>query len=384
MAISKRKNKAGKITGYQVLIDRRDPVTGIRNRMVVGTYATKKAATKAEANALTERERGTLLTPDTTTVGDLLDEYLRVEVPRTVRPENRQTYESVIRNHLKPVLGHVQARKLSPEHVEKLLGDMQASGYSSSLISKARMRLSSALRMGVRWGIVGTNVAEIARSPKIIYKRATIWTPEAVTRFLDVARDETHWPFWLLLVETGARQSELLGLSWQDVDLDRATLRIGRRTVRLLNGTPILKDGGKSAASSRMIGLTKGTVGELRSWRTRFLEQKLAAGPEWNPDGLLFTTASGKPLSSNNIRRIFDRIVTAAGVPKITPHAVRKTAITLALANGASPKAVAARAGHADARVTLDVYSQVTSEMDTHLLDIVSAIMPDRSARETS
>lgn len=105
------------------------------------------------------------------------------------------------------------------EHVEKLLSNLQHAGYSSSLITKVRMRLSSALNLGIRWNIVSRNVAAVAKPPKITYKRATIWTPEEVVTFLNVARKDTHWPLWLLMVETGARQSELLGLSWQDVDL---------------------------------------------------------------------------------------------------------------------------------------------------------------------
>lgn len=376
VAILKRQPKAGKVR-YQVLIDRRDPVTGTRNRMVVGTYSTKREAEKAEANATTERERGTLLKPDTTTVGELLDEYLRVEVPRTVRPENRQPYESIIKNHLKPAIGRVQARKLTVEHVEKLLAAMQARGLSSSLTTKTRMRLSSALKLGVRWGIVNTNVAEFARPPKISYRKAPIWKPADVAAFLDTAADDALWPLWLLMVETGARTSELLGLSWEDVGFDRGTLRIGRRTVRLLKGTPTVKDGGKSAAAARTIRLTPGTVAELRTARTRWLERKLAAA-DWDGD-LLFCTRDGKPLSANNLRKVFDRVVLAAGVPAITPHAIRKTAITLALANGASPKAVASRVGHADARVTLDIYSSITSEMDDALLDIVTAIVPQRA-----
>lgn len=377
MAILKRRNKDKKVVGYQVLIDRRDPVTGERKRVTVGTYATKREAQNAEAKAITERERGTLLKPDTTTVGELLDEYLRVEVPRTVRPENRQPYASIIANHLKPTLGTIQARKLTVEHVERLLADMQERGLSSSLMTKARMRLSSALKLGVRWGIVATNVADAARPPKITYKKATIWTPAEVETFLDSAADDELWPLWLLMVETGARTSELLGVAWEDVNLDRGTLRIGRQTIRLLKGTPTLRDGGKTVAASRTIGLTAGTVAELRAYRTRWLERKLAA-PEW-PSDLLFTTRDGKPLSANNLRKVFDRVVKDASVPAITPHAIRKTAITLALANGASPKAVAARVGHADSRVTLDIYSSITSDMDSALLDIVERIVPRRN-----
>ena len=150
----------------------------------------------------------------------------------------------------------MQARKLTVEHVEKLLAEMQERGLSSSLMTKTRMRLSSALKMGMRWGIVATNVADITRPPRIAYKKATIWTPAEVATFLETAASDDLWPLWLLMVETGARTSELFGLAWEDLSLDRGTLRIGRRVIRLLNGTPTAKDGGKSQAASRSIRLT--------------------------------------------------------------------------------------------------------------------------------
>lgn len=381
MSIVKRTLKradpaTNKKTAYLVRVEgRRDPVTGKR-RQYSKQVATMKGAKALEAEWTAEVARGTALIPSKATITDLLDEYLRIEVPRTVRPENRQTYESVIERHLKPAIGDVLAQSLTVEHVEKRLAEMQGAGYSASLITKARMRLGSALKMGARWGIVSTNVAEFAKPPKITYKRATIWTPAEIVAFLRTAERDGHWPLWLLLVETGARQSELLGISWLDVDFERGTLRLGRRVVRLLKGTPTLKDGGKSAAASRTIALTPRTVAELKTWRLRWLERKLASDPEWNPDDLLFTTGTGTPLSANNLRKPFNRIVAAAGVTAITPHAIRKAAITYALANGASPKAVAGRAGHADARVTLDIYSQVTASQEAQLLDIVSAIIP--------
>lgn len=376
MSITKRLDKDGK-NRWLVRIESPDPATGKRQRVTVGTFATKREAEREAAMAISQRERGTLLNPDRTTIGELLDEFLHVEVPRTVRPENRQPYASIIKNHLLPTLGNVQARKLKVEQVEKLLADMQARGLSSSLITKTRMRLSSALKMGMRWGIVSTNVAELAKPPKITYRKVRIWTQVDVDAFLDAATDDDLWPLWLLIVETGARTSELLGLGWEDADLERGTLRFGRRTVRLLNGTPTLKDGGKSSAAARTLRLTPGTVTELRTYRDRWLARKLAAS-DWEGD-LLFCTRDGKPLSANNLRKVFARIVRAAGIPAITPHAIRKTVITLAISNGASPKAVATRVGHADARVTIEVYSSVTASMDDALLDIVAAIVPQRS-----
>ena len=384
MSITKRTLKTpdpvtGRKVAYLVRVENPTPhpTTG-RRRWRSRQVATSDEAKTLQAEWTTEFKRGTALEPSTTTVGQLLDEWLRVELPRSVRPENRQPYEIVVNRHLKPTLGDVLVRKLTVQHVERLLSGMQDRGLSSSLITKTRMRLSSALRMAVRWQIIGTNVADAAKPPTITYKKAGIWTPADVAAFLNIASDDPLWPLWLLMVETGARTSELLGLTWQDVNLDTGTLRIGRQVIRLLKGTPTVKDGGKSKAAGRTVRLTAGTVAELRAYRTTWLERKLAA-PVWE-GSFLFCTRDGKPLSANNLRKVFDRIVTAAGVPAITPHAVRKTAITLALANGASPKAVAGRVGHADSRVTLDIYSSITSDMDDALLEIVTALVPPRKA----
>jgi integrase len=379
MSITKRTDMSGK-TRYLVRVESPDPVTGKRRRVTVGTFATKREAEKQEAKAITERERGTLLNPDRTTVGELLDRYLETEVPRTVKPENRQEYDVVIRKHLKPTLGSLKVRKLTVEHVERLYADLQAFGYSSSLIKKCHMRLSSALRLAKRWNIVAENVCDVAKPPKLTYKQPQIWTPDDVAAFLDVAADDDLYAYWLLLVETGARTSELLGVTWNDVDLERGTIRFGAQVVRLLKGTPIVKQDAKTDAGRRTIRLTAGTVDELKTYRTTWLTWKLVSGqPDWNPHGLVFCAPSGRPRNARNIRRTFDRIVKTAGVKPISPHGIRKTHITTTIANGANVKAVAARVGHRDITTTLKTYTALTVAMDDELMGIVEAVVPRRT-----
>lgn len=378
MAIYKRQDKNGKAR-YMVRIESTDPVTGKRRRVTVGTFATKREAEREQAKAITERERGTLLQPDTTTVGELLDRYLETEVPKTVKPENRAEYEVIIRKHLKPALGNVLVRKLTVEHVERLFADLQAAGYSSTTIKKAHLRLGAALRLAKRWNLVHDNVCDVAKPPKLEYKKPKVWSPDDVAAFLDAAEDDHLYAYWLLLVETGARTSELLGLTWKDVNFDRGTLRLGQQVVRLLKGTPILKQDAKTEAGRRTIRLTAGTVDVLRTYRRSWLERKLASGdPDWNPDDLIFCTSTGKPYNAYNLRRNFDRIVKEAGIPPITPHGVRKSHITMAIANGANVKAVAARVGHADVTTTLGVYTSLTASMDDDLLNIVEAVVTRR------
>jgi len=378
MSIAKRTDTSGKAR-YFVRVESPDPVTGKRRRVTVGTFPTKREAEKAEAKAVTERERGTLLNPDTTTVAELLDRYLETEVPKTVKPENREEYEIIIRKHLKPTLGNVKVRKLTVEHVERLFAELQAAGYSSTTIKKCHLRLGAALRLAKRWNIVHDNVCDVAKPPKLEYKKSRIWTPDDAAAFLDVAADDSLYAYWLLLVETGARTSELLGITWDTVDFERGTLRLGEQVIRLLKGAPILKQDGKTEAGRRTIRLTAGTVDELRTYRRAWLERKLASGEiGWNTYNLVFCTSTGKPYNAHNVRRSFDRIVKEAGVPAISPHSVRKSHITMAIANGASVKAVAARVGHADVTTTLATYSMLTASMDDQLMSIMEAAIPHR------
>ena len=361
-----------------------DPKSGKRTNQTVGTYRTKREAEKAENAALVERDRGTLLLPDRTTVGELLDRWLEVDVPRAVRPENMVTYEVIVRKHLKPAFGNVLVRRLTVEAVERFYADLQAAGYSSSLIKKCHMRLSSALRMAKRWGLVGENVCDLVKPPELSYKQSTAWTPVEVGAFLlEAERDGMH-PYWILAVETGARTSELLGISWNDIDFEKGTARFGQQVVRLLHGTPIVKKDAKTEAGRRTVRLTVQMAEDLKAHRRRWLERKLAA-PEWeNPYDLVFCTASGRPINARHVRRSFDRLVEASGVTAISPHGMRRTHVTHAIGAGANLKAVAARVGHRDLTTTIRTYQKLTDGMEDELLAVVEAIVPRRAKAVSS
>jgi integrase len=173
------------------------------------------------------------------------------------------------------------------------------------------------------------------------------------------------YPYWALAVEMGARTSELLGLGWSDFDRERGTITIGRRAVRLIRGTPILKTGAKTAAGRRTIRLTETMVAALTAHHER--QQKRYESPEWIDNDLIFPTATGRPVNPAHVRRSFDRLVGHANVKRLTPHGMRKSHITALIAGGANIKAVAARVGHRDIATTLKTYTALTASMQDEL-----------------
>src|SRR5215213_64178 len=246
-----------------------DPETGNRKLQIVGIYASKTEAQREGARAVEQRQRGTLREPTDMTVGELLNVWLEQEMPKTVRPENQENYRIVVSKHLNPALGSTRVQRLSVQAIEAFYATLTESGYSSSLVRKCHQRLSSALKLAKRWGWIAENPCDMATVPKLTHKDPEVWTPVESARFLAVAADDHLHPYWALAIETGARTSELLGLGWTDCDLDRGTLTIGRRAVRLLKGTPILKEGAKTAAGRRTIRLTEGMLAAIKQHRER-------------------------------------------------------------------------------------------------------------------
>ena len=360
-----------------------DSASGTRKLQTVGIYPTKTEAQREGACAVEQRQRGTLLQPSDMTVGELLDLWLEQEMPKTVRPENQETYRIVVTKHLKPALGSLRVQRLTVHAIEALYAKLGEEGYSPSLIRKCHLRLSSELKLARRWGWVVENPCDVATVPRLTYKDPDVWTPIDTDKFLQVAALDTMHPYWALAVETGARTSELLGLGWTDCDLERGTLTIGRRAVRLLKGTPILKEGAKTAAGRRTIRLTEGIVSALRDHRDRQDERRRKV-PNWLDNDLIFPTASGRPVNPSHLRRSFDRLVRQAGVKHLTPHGMRKSHITALIAGGANVKAVAARVGHRDITTTLKTYTALTASMQDELHSLVESLAAGRRASTSS
>lgn len=376
MAIVKRLTEDGK-PRYLVRIATYDPISGKRQNKNIGTYRTKSEAQAKEREARTERDRGTLVDPQKLTLSALLDKYLAQEMPKTVKVENQATYQIVVEKHLKPALGYIKVQKLTAEHIDAFYGQLIERGYSPSLIRKCHQRLSTSLRMAMRWQIVHRNVAEAVTPPKMTTNAPKVWTPAEAARFLAVANahQEPLLLYWILMYETGARTSELLGVSWNDIDFDRRTIRFGVQVVRLLGGTTIVKPGGKTDAAARTISLTHHTVEMLRDHRKQWVAVKLAAHEWADEHELVFVSKSGRPLNARNVRRAFDRVVELAEVPKISPHGVRKSFITSAIQAGGPLKAIAARVGHRDVSTTLRTYTALTRGQDDQLMGIIEGFM---------
>jgi len=184
-------------------------------------------------------------------------------------------------------------------------------------------------------------------------------SPAQALVFLEAARGDRLEALYVLAINAGLRQGELLGLRWQDMDLEGGKLQVRQQLTRTKDGLTFTTP--KSAKSRRSIKLTSSAVEALRRHRNRQDQERMALDAGlWNDNDLVFPTKIGTPLDVANLTYgSFRPLLERAGLYKIRFHDLRHTCATLLLSKGAHPKIVQEMLGHASIIVTLDTYSHV-------------------------
>src|SRR5829696_7157952 len=182
-----------------------------------------------------------------------------------------------------------------------------------------------------------------------------------LTLSLEAARGNRLEALYVLAVTAGLRIGELLGLKWEDIDLDAETLRVRRTKSRAKTGpTFTAPKNGKG----RQLRLTRRAVESLKSHKAAQNAERLGIGDLWQDNGLVFCTMGGKPLDFQNLRAAsFKPLLKEAGLPDIRFHDLRHTCATLLLTRGHQPKLVQELLGHSSVAMTLDRYSHVLPGM---------------------
>ena len=353
--------------GEGSIIRRKDGLYMARYTLQTGTGSKRKALygkTRQEVSeklnkALADRDGGLIFDAENLTVGEYLDRWLRDSVQGSVRASTYKSYGQQVRRYLKPSLGQMKLRKLSPMHVQWLYREMQDRGLSARTVQYAHVVLHRALEQATRWGMVGRNVAEDVDSPQVKREEMRPLNRDQTRALLKAAEGNRLEALYILAVHTGMRPGELLALKWDDIDLDSGTLQLNRALSDGEFTTP------KTARSRRRIKLTSASVKALRAHRKRQLEERMQRAGLWQDYGLVFPSTVGTPINHRNLVRSFKSLLTCAGLSQaVRLYDLRHTCATLLLSRDVHPKYVQELLGHASIALTLDTYSHVIPGMD--------------------
>lgn len=201
--------------------------------------------------------------------------------------------------------------------------------------------------------------------------------------------DRLH-ALYTLALDSGARQGELLGLRWSDLDMTAGAIKITRTLVRGVRlgvhselGVPQTEwifTEPKTASSRRTIPIGRTTLEALRTHRKLQAEDRLRAGSMWHDGDLIFASTIGTPLDASNIRVLYRAQLRGAALPMIRFHDLRHTTATLLLEAGVHPRAVADRLGHATPSLVMNTYGHVTQRMQAGATAAMDAVLSGASA----
>lgn len=313
------------------------------------------------AKALSNRADGLVFDAGALTVGEYLKRWLSDTVRGTVRMSTFERHEQIIRAHLTPALGQVKLKSLTPTHVRSLHREKLDSGLAPATVRKIHSTLHKALSQAVSDGLIPRNAADV-KAPRPAPEEMRPLSEAEARAFLGVARGDRFEPLYVLAITTGLRRGELLGLRWDDADLERGTLRVGRALVRE-GGRHTLGET-KTKRGRRRVNLTPRTVAALKAHRKRQLEERVKLAGLYEDQGLVFSTGTGTPINPENlVKRSFKPLLKKAGLPEIRFHDLRHTCATLLLGRGVHPKMVQELLGHATIALTLDTYSHCLPSM---------------------
>ncbi len=273
-----------------------------------------------------------------------LDAYLRgwlADVKASVRPSTYRSYEGHVRLHIGPLLGGIGLVRLRPSDVRRLKTGLLEDGKSPATVGRILTTLRIALRQAVRDRALPDNPADAVQLPRVDREPVRPLTEADAAAIIAACRGSSVEHLVVLLLGSGMRLGEALGLDWRDVDLEDGFV-IVRRTKTHVRAVPISDD----------------AVEALRAQK--------AATPRYGPDEPVFIqqkrsrlTGHRERLRADSALTIFQKRLEDAGLPKMRLHDLRHGVASLLVARGVHMRVIAEQLGHANPALTARTYAHV-------------------------
>ena len=265
-----------------------------------------------------QAREGTPIPPAGLTVGGYLAEWLdQVATPR-VRPTTARTYRSLVTMYLAPRLGRKKLAQLTARDVRQFLTGLAEDGIGDRTAQYAHATLRAALEDAMREETITRNVAKLVRPPRPAKTEREPLTVDQVRTLLEATRDHRLYALFVVFAVLGMRRSEALGLRWEDIDLDKATVQIRRSLQRVNRALVVMPT--KTARSARVIPIPAIVAAALRALRDAQEKERAAMGARWPDSGYVFTTPIGTPIDPRNCTRLIQDTCVSIGLPKIRLH----------------------------------------------------------------
>lgn len=340
----------------------RDPGTGKLIRKSIYGKTEKEVSQKLRKIGV-EIEDGTYQEPSKMTVAAWLDVWM-AEYNNHTAAASVKTYNSHIKNHIKPGLGALKLQKLSIPDVQRFCNDLcqrKEKPLASKTVNVIHGVLHKALDQAAELGYIRVNPSDRTKLPRIVKPEIKPLDDNDIKSLLAAIEENRFRNIFITALFTGMRESEVVGLTWDCVDYEQGTIRVYRQLQKVENEytfVPLKNNKPRLVTPAALV------LSTIQDQQLHQKKQRLKAGSAWdNSRNLIFTDESGRYITGNAVYKEYKKLATALGFPKSRFHDLRHTYAVNALRSGDDIKTVQENLGHHTAAFTLDTYAHVTDQM---------------------
>lgn len=281
-----------------------------------------------------------------------------------------------------------KALNINMEKIFKI--EHSSKGFSDKTILHHHRLISSILAQATRDRLVPFNAADkdYIKAPRVARKEAAYLDDESTEKVMELLQQEPiKWRVAImLLIYSGMRRGELMGLEWKDIDFENKLIHV-RRTSQYVSSLGIITKETKNLSSERTIRLPDEAFTLLSIYKKHLLEYRLMLGNLWQdkitityvdgstdivPNDRLFIKDDSTPMNPDSLTDWTKKFVTKNNLPKFSPHSLRHTNASLLIANGVNLSTVAKRLGHSNVATTTKVYTHAIQSADEAAADVLS------------
>ncbi len=401
--IQERRNKSGELISFSIRVHRGRDSSGKQLKPFSTTFEVPEGWT--EARAIKEASKQAIIyerqckegtAPDSKqNFAQYADYVLKLKERAGVKKSTLNRYDALI-GRIKDGIGHIKISDIRPQHLNLLYEELSKDGLnkrtggklSGGVIKQHHSLISAILGQAEKEMLIPYNPAEKATSPKKERANVKPYQVEEVDRIVDCLNEQPiKWKlFTYLLLITGCRKGEILGLTWDDVDYVKKQIRVTNN----LQYTP--KDGlyldTTKSGKSRMIKLPDEVMQLFTQYKAYYAEQKLKNGdrwqsdPKWKDSKLIFVQEEGNPgnpMHPASINHWLNDFTKENGLPHLNPHAFRHTYASILISKGIDIVTVSKSLGHEKVSTTVDVYAELMKQANEEASKCISDVVLKRA-----
>ena len=387
--IQERRNNDGKLVSYSIRVFRGRDAKGKQLKPYTASFTVEKgwsektARKRAEAFAANFEEqcKQGIITDTRQKFEPYADYVISLKEQNGVKHTTICSYK-YLATIVYPLIGHIQLKNLRVDDLNRITLELSKDGMnrktggklSAKTIKECHHFVSVVLEQALKEGLIPINLETRIDMPKQDKKAPNYFQPEQIATIRENLENEPiKWKTIVhLLLLTGARRGEILGLKWSDIDFVNNQLHICRN-VLYRPDVGVYVDTPKTEKSDRWVALPVQTMRLLKEYQGWQMGERLRLQEYYQNQDFLFAQDNGNPMFPDSVTRYLSRFGERIGF-HVNPHAFRHTMASMLYFNGIDSVSISARLGHSSVSITQDIYSHVIKTADRRNADVLANI----------